>query len=288
MATIAQSYDSQSCIRCYACMVACGTENQARLQRDAKVHRLLRPGRRRPEAGLRLRLPDRRAVLRQPGCGGEGGARPRRALHDDAGRVLHRLRRPAGQRLRRQARLDVDRAGAGCGVLRPARRPVAAVKHAARDRQSRRRGGGRRHGGGSDRALARLARAAQGRGRGGRRRDREHGGSLMSPRVLAFSRLQIWFHRHLIHFMVLFVATGLPILSPKFSRLAWVYGLPLSAAFGVESRAEIVALGACRRHGPCIGRRRASYPSPSSRSSWRCCRPGAGGRSGRSAWGSPR
>jgi formate dehydrogenase subunit gamma len=65
----------------------------------------------------------------------------------------------------------------------------------------------------------------------------------MNSRVLAFSRLQIWFHKHVIHFMVLFVATGLPILSPKFSWLAWVYGLPLSAAFGVESRAEIVALG---------------------------------------------
>ena len=65
----------------------------------------------------------------------------------------------------------------------------------------------------------------------------------MSAKVLAFSRLQIWFHRHVIHFMLLFVATGLPILSPKFSWLAWVYGLPLSAAFGVGSEAEIVALG---------------------------------------------
>jgi formate dehydrogenase iron-sulfur subunit len=37
MATIAQCYDSQSCIRCFACMVACGTENQARLQRDANI-----------------------------------------------------------------------------------------------------------------------------------------------------------------------------------------------------------------------------------------------------------
>ena len=37
MATIAQCYDTQSCIRCFACMVACGTENQARLQRDAGV-----------------------------------------------------------------------------------------------------------------------------------------------------------------------------------------------------------------------------------------------------------
>jgi formate dehydrogenase iron-sulfur subunit len=37
MATFAQCYDSQSCIRCFACMVGCGTENQARLQRDAGV-----------------------------------------------------------------------------------------------------------------------------------------------------------------------------------------------------------------------------------------------------------
>ena len=65
----------------------------------------------------------------------------------------------------------------------------------------------------------------------------------MNEKVLAFSRMQIWFHKHVIHFMVLFVATGLPMLSPRFSWLAWVYGLPLSAAFGVQGEGEIVALG---------------------------------------------
>jgi formate dehydrogenase iron-sulfur subunit len=30
----AQCYDSQSCIRCYSCMVNCGNENRVRLQRD--------------------------------------------------------------------------------------------------------------------------------------------------------------------------------------------------------------------------------------------------------------
>lgn len=37
MATMTQCYDSQSCIRCFSCMVACGMENQARAQRDWNV-----------------------------------------------------------------------------------------------------------------------------------------------------------------------------------------------------------------------------------------------------------
>ena len=34
MSRIAQCYDSQSCIRCFSCMVGCGAENRLRLQRD--------------------------------------------------------------------------------------------------------------------------------------------------------------------------------------------------------------------------------------------------------------
>ena len=36
MSRIAQCYDSQSCIRCFSCMVGCGAENRVRLQRDKK------------------------------------------------------------------------------------------------------------------------------------------------------------------------------------------------------------------------------------------------------------
>lgn len=65
----------------------------------------------------------------------------------------------------------------------------------------------------------------------------------MATRIVAFSRIQIWFHKHIIHFMVLFTITGLPLLSPAFRWLAWLFGMPLSAMFGVQSKAEIITLG---------------------------------------------
>lgn len=36
MSRNAQCYDTQSCIRCFSCMVGCGAENRVRLQRDKK------------------------------------------------------------------------------------------------------------------------------------------------------------------------------------------------------------------------------------------------------------
>jgi formate dehydrogenase subunit gamma len=70
----------------------------------------------------------------------------------------------------------------------------------------------------------------------------------MATKIVAFTRLQIWFHKHIIHFMVLFIISGLPLLSPVFRWLAWLFGMPMSAMTGVQSRAEIIALGiqACR------------------------------------------
>ncbi|UJF17041.1 cytochrome b/b6 domain-containing protein [Vibrio sp. SS-MA-C1-2] len=47
--------------------------------------------------------------------------------------------------------------------------------------------------------------------------------------VIAFNSWQRWFHIHLIHFVALFILTGLPILSTSFSFLGefyqWVYGV---------------------------------------------------------------
>lgn len=34
----AQCYDTQSCLRCFSCMVNCGVENRVRLQRDGNRH----------------------------------------------------------------------------------------------------------------------------------------------------------------------------------------------------------------------------------------------------------
>lgn len=56
--------------------------------------------------------------------------------------------------------------------------------------------------------------------------------------------MQMWFHKHIIHFMVLFIATSLPIIAPTaFSWLAWLYGIPLSAIVNVQSHGETLALG---------------------------------------------
>lgn len=66
----------------------------------------------------------------------------------------------------------------------------------------------------------------------------------MNERVIAFTKMQIWFHKHIIHFMLLFIATGLPILAPSaFGWLAWLYGAPLSAVFDVQTQQQTIALG---------------------------------------------
>ena len=44
--------------------------------------------------------------------------------------------------------------------------------------------------------------------------------------VLAFSSGTRSFHNHLLHFMVFFIITGLPILSPSFSFLASLFAIP--------------------------------------------------------------
>jgi formate dehydrogenase subunit gamma len=66
----------------------------------------------------------------------------------------------------------------------------------------------------------------------------------MSNKIVAFTKMQIWFHKHIIHFMVILITTGLPIIAPHaFSWLAWLFGMPLSAMVGVQSYGETIALG---------------------------------------------
>lgn len=45
-------------------------------------------------------------------------------------------------------------------------------------------------------------------------------------KILAFTRLQRSYHNHLIHFMVLFFVTGLPLLSSHFSAIGYLFALP--------------------------------------------------------------
>lgn len=51
--------------------------------------------------------------------------------------------------------------------------------------------------------------------------------------VIAFTRLQRSFHNHLIHFMVFFIITGLPLLSTSFSFLALMLAIPFDFLGGV-------------------------------------------------------
>ncbi len=51
--------------------------------------------------------------------------------------------------------------------------------------------------------------------------------------VRAFSEAQIWAHKHLIHFVLFFFLTGLPLISKDwFGWLAYIYGYPLSTIIG--------------------------------------------------------
>lgn len=44
--------------------------------------------------------------------------------------------------------------------------------------------------------------------------------------VIAFTRLQRSFHNHLLHFMIFFIITGLPLLSTSFSFLGSLFAIP--------------------------------------------------------------
>ena len=59
--------------------------------------------------------------------------------------------------------------------------------------------------------------------------------------IIAFNGLQRWFHKHIIHFMVIFIITGLPIFSIKFSFLASFFSV--SADFITTADHELATVG---------------------------------------------
>ncbi len=66
----------------------------------------------------------------------------------------------------------------------------------------------------------------------------------MNKRVQAFSQMQMWYHKHIIHIMIFFVLTGLPIFSEQFRFLAYIFGVPANwLAGGTAGSAEIFATG---------------------------------------------
>lgn len=44
--------------------------------------------------------------------------------------------------------------------------------------------------------------------------------------VQAFTGMQRWYHKHIIHFMFFFIITGLPVFSHSFSWLGYLYAVP--------------------------------------------------------------
>lgn len=44
--------------------------------------------------------------------------------------------------------------------------------------------------------------------------------------IVAFTQLERSFHNHLLHFMIFFIITGLPLLSTNFSFLGWLFAMP--------------------------------------------------------------
>lgn len=61
--------------------------------------------------------------------------------------------------------------------------------------------------------------------------------------ITLFTNSQMWYHMHIIHFMFLFIITGLPLVSEWFWWLAFMFGVPFSVFSGVTANEEIVATG---------------------------------------------
>ena len=61
--------------------------------------------------------------------------------------------------------------------------------------------------------------------------------------IRAYSSLEMWFHKHLIHFMAFLTITGLPILSDSFRFIAYGVGYPINFFAGGMESERIVATG---------------------------------------------
>lgn len=58
--------------------------------------------------------------------------------------------------------------------------------------------------------------------------------------ITLFTNMQIWYHKHIIHYMIFFILTGLPLVSPYFHWLAYAVGVPVAAFSGA---ADITSTG---------------------------------------------
>lgn len=67
---------------------------------------------------------------------------------------------------------------------------------------------------------------------------------MSEKRVQLFTSMQVWYHKHIIHFMMFFIITGLPLVSDYFSWIAYMVGIPFSlgAASSLTS-SDVLATG---------------------------------------------
>ncbi len=61
--------------------------------------------------------------------------------------------------------------------------------------------------------------------------------------IRLFSNMQIWYHKHIIHVIMFLIITGTPLVSPAFSWLAYLFGIPFSVFSGVSATDQIIHTG---------------------------------------------
>jgi len=66
---------------------------------------------------------------------------------------------------------------------------------------------------------------------------------MENKKVLAYSSLEMWFHRNMIFFVVLLTISGLPILSDYFHFIAYTMGYPMNYFAGDMKSTHILASG---------------------------------------------
>lgn len=66
---------------------------------------------------------------------------------------------------------------------------------------------------------------------------------MNNKKVLAYSSLEMWFHKHMIHFVAFLSLSGLPILSDKFQFIAYAIGYPINYFTGDMNSEHILASG---------------------------------------------
>lgn len=61
--------------------------------------------------------------------------------------------------------------------------------------------------------------------------------------VQLFSKMQIWYHKHLLHFMFILILTGTPLVSSGGEWIAYVIGVPFALFSGTTAYLETVHVG---------------------------------------------